>query len=253
MRRGKYFHCEQCSAEFYRRPAYTKRGHNIRFCSGACYSAACKDGKVTRRGPRPNRRLGKNFNCQVCGVQFYRKPSYIARGITKTCGTLECVSESLKREGNPFWGRDHSPELREYLSKLKSARENGKPRHGALRGTIKHTAETRKKLSDALRKRWRENRDVMIAHLSRRQPKPREEQRYRKVFTPFQRKNWKSDRCLWCGSTEKLVLDHIVSVRDGGFNLKANSQTLCQPCNIWKSVYVDRPAHLARLALQGGS
>ena len=62
-----------------------------------------------------------------------------------------------------------------------------------------------------------------------------------------------ADKCAWCDATENLELDHIVPVRDDGFNIKENAQTLCKPCNLWKSIYVDRPSHLARLALQGGS
>jgi len=37
--------------------------------------------------------------------------------------------------------------------------------------------------------------------------------------------------CNECGSTEKLVLDHIIPVFAGGTNIDENAQTLCQKCN----------------------
>lgn len=37
--------------------------------------------------------------------------------------------------------------------------------------------------------------------------------------------------CRKCGSTENLVLDHIVALSRGGADAKANIQTLCAPCN----------------------
>ena len=253
MRRGKTFHCEQCGGEFYRNPTYIRtmeaRGNKIRYCSGKCYSAACKSGAFKRPGPRPNRRLGEELQCTVCGKSFYRKRSQIARGVHKTCGDPECISQSLKGGNNPFWGKGHTTEVRAYISKIRSARESGKRVYGPLKGTFTQTPEARAKMSKALRQRWAENRDIMLARFQR-PPKPREEQRHRKAFTPWQRKNWKDEKCCWCGATKQLVLDHIISVRDGGVNVRENAQTLCQPCNIWKMVYVDRSLHLARLALQ---
>ena len=38
-------------------------------------------------------------------------------------------------------------------------------------------------------------------------------------------------RCLRCGSRERLLLDHVISQRKGGWDVPANFQTLCMPCN----------------------
>lgn len=77
------------------------------------------------------------------------------------------------------------------------------------------------------------------------------EPRYRRNFTALQRKEWTGKSCIWCSSEESLVLDHVVPVMCGGKNEKQNAQTLCQPCNLWKMVYVDRPMMLA-LGSEGG-
>lgn len=46
--------------------------------------------------------------------------------------------------------------------------------------------------------------------------------------------------CRQCGSPEDLVLDHVVSWRNGGTHHPDNLQSLCKPCNDAKSNYQDR-------------
>jgi hypothetical protein len=53
-------------------------------------------------------------------------------------------------------------------------------------------------------------------------------------FEVFQRDNF---RCIYCGATKeetKLVVDHVIPVRDGGANDMGNLATACQPCNAGK-------------------
>lgn len=38
-------------------------------------------------------------------------------------------------------------------------------------------------------------------------------------------------RCAWCGSRERLTVDHITPLSAGGTNGRANLQCLCSPCN----------------------
>jgi 5-methylcytosine-specific restriction endonuclease McrA len=49
----------------------------------------------------------------------------------------------------------------------------------------------------------------------------------------FARDNYK---CVYCGSSEDLQVDHIVSIYQGGENTTENLQTLCKPCNCAKRV-----------------
>lgn len=39
-------------------------------------------------------------------------------------------------------------------------------------------------------------------------------------------------RCLFCGATEQLSLDHIIRYRDGGPDSVENLRVLCMPCNL---------------------
>lgn len=193
----------------------------------------------------PNIRTGQTCKCIICGEDFYRKASYIRRGIRKTCGKRECKSASMSGANNPFWGKSHSPETVERIQAAHRARPHGK-RTGPPKG-FKHTPEARAKMTAALKKRWLVNRDKMLAFMER-EPRPREELRYRRNFTDVQRELWKGTHCKWCNATEQLILDHIIPVMCGGKNARENAQTLCQPCNMWKMAHVDRPLMLAGLS-----
>lgn len=247
---GQTFDCKHCGKPFYRTRYYLNRTPNPLFCGIACRSAAIKAGTFKPGppdGPRPYRQTGEWLNCVICSKPFYRRPSFISRGIDKTCGASECKSSFFSGANNPFWGKDHTEAVKQALSQHRTAVER-KP--GPPKG-YKHTPEARAKISQAMRQRWLEHREGMLSlHLPKN--RPREEQRYRKAFTPLQRKTWMDTKCAWCGTTEKLQLDHIVPVMAGGTNLKGNAQTLCKPCNLWKSVFVDRPFYLAQLAIQSG-
>jgi HNH endonuclease len=40
-----------------------------------------------------------------------------------------------------------------------------------------------------------------------------------------------AEACELCGSTENLVIDHIIALSQGGTNELSNLRTLCQSCN----------------------
>lgn len=189
---------------------------------------------------RPWRATGRMFTCMICGEPFYRRASQIKRGITKTCGKRLCKSSSMRGSKNPFWGNGHSPETLARIETTKRAR----PIRMSPRKGYHHTPEARAKISAATKRRWVENRDNMLACNPPRY-KPDSERRYRRNFSTLQCELWMGTKCVWCDATENLVLDHIISVMCGGTNVKENAQTLCQPCNLWKLKYVDRPMQTA--------
>lgn len=195
---------------------------------------------------------GRYINCSICSKPVYRRESQIKRGIGKTCGSKECRSTYFSGSGNPFWGKTHSEETRR---KIKEGRSRNPPKGTGPKG-FKHTEEARRKIGEASKHLWREKRQEMIASLPRgvdhfyyKSPKDR---RYRQNWTPVQRRDWKSDDCAYCGDTDDLVLDHIIPLFDGGKRERANAQTLCRACNLWKVIYVDLPRYKAQLDNQGG-
>lgn len=156
----------------------------------------------------------------------------------------------LSGENNPFWGKSHSDEAKQTMKE----KAVGRPGTKAATG-YKHTEEARKKMSDAVRTRWKEQRDKMISNLPRGEAhhfhKYPVERRHRMQFSPVQKREWLADKCAYCGSTEKLELDHIIPIFDGGTTIKENSQTLCRHCNVWKTTYIDKPRYLAAKAIKG--
>lgn len=209
---------------------------------------------VLALGAMPNIKSGQEVPCKICGALTYRTRAYIARGYRSTCGSAACKSESMRGENNPFWGKIHDETTRVKIRAGRRARPP-KTKTGPPKGW-RQSPEAREKMSAALRKRWAENRDVMLAQLPRgldhsfhKEPELR---RYRKNFTRLQRREWTGMECLWCRSTERITLDHIIPVCDGGTNVHCNAQTLCHPCNLWKLHYVDKPRYLAGLGSKAG-
>lgn len=43
-------------------------------------------------------------------------------------------------------------------------------------------------------------------------------------------------RCVKCGSSEQLTIDHILAVANGGTDTFTNLQVLCKPCNSSKGI-----------------
>src|SRR3990172_3862766 len=220
-----------------------KKGEKMSEASRLKMSQMKKGKPSSRKGIRLPNIKGQYFNCAICGKSFYRSPGQIAgcRGILpKTC-SRNCFAQLVSGQGNPFWNKTHSPEVREKMCLAKKGKPS--PKKG-LPGKIPD-AETRKKMSDSLKRRWIEYRDELLARLPKGPHHPYykspELRRHRKQFTPRQRREWTGKGCVYCGCTEDLVLDHIVPIFDGGYNLQANAQTLCQPCNLWKTYFIDLP------------
>src|SRR5581483_11979781 len=94
-------------------------------------------------------KTGRELPCMVCGKMIYRTKAYLARGHRKhTCGDPHCVSESMRGENNPFWGKVHDEETR---IRIRKGRRTNPPKEktGPPKG-YKHTPEARAKIKAAL-------------------------------------------------------------------------------------------------------
>lgn len=191
--------------------------------------------------------------CPICQTPFYRQQHNIKSGTKLTC-SIKCAGEARKGEGNPYWGKKHTPEIRADISA--KVRANPSKGTGPKKG-YKHTPEARAKMTAALIERWRLKRESMLAFCSIGLNTPHKEivnaPRYKFNFTKKQKREWVGAVCSWCPSTNDLVLDHIIPIICSGLNIKENAQTLCQDCNRWKMKYVDRPLYFALLGHRQGS
>lgn len=74
------------------------------------------------------------------------------------------------------------------------------------------------------------DRGLLYGEQTKRPPIPREV-----VDAVYKRDG---GRCVFCGSTENLQLDHIVPFSKGGATSVENLQLLCQKCNLEKSNHI---------------
>jgi 5-methylcytosine-specific restriction endonuclease McrA len=189
--------------------------------------------------------------CANCDTPIYTKPSKGHLGGPRHCRKPECLSARMKGDSNPFWGKAHTSETKAKIASVKTGKPSG------AKGITKRplTLQEKKLRSEAMKLEWAKNRDRRLECLTRGDDhhwkKPHEEIRHRLRFTEFQRREWTAKSCMWCDSTENLILDHIMPIAAGGKCVQENAQTLCQPCNLWKMWYVDRPLAVYAKATSG--
>lgn len=182
-------------------------------------------------------RTRQSFTCH-CGVVFEKTPSQI-RSTTVTCSKY-CAAQLRRGADNPFYGQSHSEETRARIS----ARLQG---HGLGNQHAKgyhHTPEAREKIRVATKHLWQQRFENPASNgclpmYPDHEPFVRPSRNTE--WTRTQQKNWRKDCCAWCGSTENLHLDHIIPRFMGGERTKANAQTLCRLCNLWKHWHIDWP------------
>ena len=202
------------------------------------------------KGTHPGTRSGKWLNCLVCKKKFYRLPSQIRRGSVKTCSKT-CLGIYFRGKNNPFWGRTHNPTVRRKISQGRKGKLLGNKHAKGYR----HTEMARKKIVAASKRLWAEQHDKMLNSLPRGSAhpnyKPKELRAYRLGWSKVQRSQWTDTKCRWCGTTDMLILDHIVPIFLGGDRYRENAQTLCQPCNLFKLTMIELPMMRSLQAKQG--
>ena len=191
--------------------------------------------------------------CPACKEPYHRPRHNILHGTKKTC-SLECSAIMKRGEGNHFFGRTHTAEAKAIIAAKIHA--NPPKGTGPKKGIFKHTAEAKRKMSEALRERWRTRRADMLSYVKQGLNTPYQEiypePRWKVCFTRAEKRDWVGTECSYCFATDDLVLDHIIPVICGGINEKTNSQTLCQSCNRWKMKYIDRPLYFAIVGSKRG-
>lgn len=92
-RAGVTRQCAMCGTDVYSKASKAKRSQKT-FCSEACRIAAISANLIDRKFEQASekKRTGVRFQCCVCGTEKYQRISYYERGVSKTCGNLDCVS-----------------------------------------------------------------------------------------------------------------------------------------------------------------
>ena len=138
---------------------------------------------------------GENVPCARCGKLFYRRRSQAMQGFGTTCS--HACHFALRRNHIPCKCKQCGVDF-EAEHHLVTARSGGK---------------------------FCSRRCFSIF---RRKLRKRSEQ---EMFTQWQKREWKDEKCARCETTEKLELDHIIPRFAGGKAERSNAQTLCRLCN----------------------
>jgi 5-methylcytosine-specific restriction endonuclease McrA len=186
---------------------------------------------LTRRG-RP--RLAQNQTCQICGEEFYKPRSHLAKWPGRTC-SRSCPAVLRRRDrierqcqvcGTSFAAR--ADQVAKGFGRYCSNACNGKAQLNQIPVSCRWCQYPYSVPANVYYSTSRLfcGKDCRIAWQKRFGTK-----KGVNAFTDEQKKLWREDSCRRCGSTERLELDHIVPRFAGGEPTRENAQTLCRPCN----------------------
>lgn len=117
-------------------------------------------------------------------------------------------------------------ETPEYKAQLERGRKDREDREKAEIAARLKEKQRRRELEKQVRLELIDSGDL-FGDEAKRPPIPRE------VVDAVYRRD--GARCVYCGSTENLQLDHIIPFSKGGATTLENLQLLCQKCNLEKS------------------
>lgn len=237
--------CEQCASGFSVFPSAMQhaeaRGTRIRFCSVDCRLAAKAAGAIKGRP-----RTGQTVTCVVCAATVYRGPKRIREGRAYVCSEacrLAAHEKKLIDRTAPRPNRKLGEEIKCFHCGKAVYRKKS-----MIERRIAMTCGASTCVSAYSRSLWG------LPPLTEKQAAYKKgPARRASNFTAAQRVAWLGSSCARCGTAKNLSLDHIIPVAAGGLSTRENAQTLCQPCNIWKSNHEDRQLAVAfRQSHSGG-
>ena len=161
--------------------------------------------------PRHKSRPSKDgeFRCKKCNIRN-RNKKYSTSNKGKTNGIAYRQKNSEHAvERATLWAKEN-PERRQEIEYKYRQSEKGRVSQ-AKRGAKHYWADPEYKRKKAIARHHGTTPDFI------------EELRDRQPF------------CQLCGETKRLTLDHMNPVNNGGKATRENIQSLCGPCNSWKS------------------
>lgn len=238
------FKCLQCGSLFYRYPSAIRdaerRGSTPKFCSRKCIGLARSAGLIGAK-----KRHGTTISCAICGTDVYRQPKRIKPNRIYTCSEA-CRIEAHEQKLIDRTGERPILRRGQFIS-CKICGNRVYRKKSMIERRIRMTCGDPSCVSAYSRSLW-----GLPPWTEEQKRRHKGTARRLTNFTAAQRVEWLGNRCVKCGTVDNLCLDHINPVAAGGLSVKENSQTLCQPCNIWKSNHEDRHLALALKQTQSG-
>lgn len=230
--------CVLCSASFEVWPSRIKwqeeRGVEIKFCSPQCTAKARSEGLIGSR-----QREGKEVPCSTCGKSVYLKQYKLKRDALHFC-SQKCRTKAISenRVDRKFEQASEKKRTGRRFSCCVCGKEKYQ-RISYFNRDVNKTCGDPKCFSAYSRGRW--GLPPCSDEERRKSGKGRARPKRLTNFTARQRIDWMEPKCGRCGTDQNLTLDHILAVCCGGQSVRENAQTLCGPCNNWKSKHVDKP------------
>jgi 5-methylcytosine-specific restriction endonuclease McrA len=178
--------------------------------------------------------------CNRCGEEktvdcFYKHPKG-RHGVRSTC---KMCSDKYTEE---YYYRTHARRLekhREYREENRDKlRERGRlfhanhPERGIKRVFIWQNKEENKEKVRKAKNKWKKNHpEKVIEHDRNRRAKEKFGGGKITANEWLELLEQAGHKCMKCGSTEKLTLDHVIPLARGGKHHISNAQVLCMPCN----------------------
>lgn len=241
--------CIRCGQGFSVWPSRLKwqeaRGTEVKFCSQACTAAARSEGLIASR-----KREGEEVPCATCGKLVYMKQFKLKTNTLHFC-SQKCRTKAISE--NRVDRKFEQASEKKRTGKSFACRICGEKKYQRIsyyNRNVNKTCGKSECVSAYARSRW--GLPPCSANHRRRSaargklPQPKRASN----FTAKQKAEWLACECARCGATENLALDHILAVCAGGLSTRDNAQTLCQPCNNWKSRHVDMPLARAKNKLR---
>ena len=174
------------------------------------------------RARRMQRRLAKeeakkNQEDEARSAEFWRQHAIEAE--ERKCRQHERYLAYIEEEET----RKNSPE---YKVQLKAEHEEHLRKEKAEIASKLKEKQRRRELEEQVRRELIDSGEL-FGDQPKRPPIPRE------VVDAVYRRD--GARCVYCGSTENLQIDHIIPFSKGGATSLENLQLLCQKCNLEKS------------------
>lgn len=182
------------------------------------------------------------------------------KGCSRAAGTAYTRANA---EANRARARAWSAANRERVRTVAKQRYQKYPQEYKQRAAdwAKEHPERRREIRMQSQQRRREKKAVSNQRWRRANPQnvtaANHRRRWRKHGQHFTAKEWRDlrerygNKCLCCGSTKRITVDHVVPLVAGGSNTIDNIQPLCWTCNRrkWAKTIDYRPLHLQNAQL----
>jgi endogenous inhibitor of DNA gyrase (YacG/DUF329 family) len=192
-KKGKTVKCDVCGKPIYiPQSRFSYKNH---FCSASCYG---KWRSMFIKAETHPQFKSLKINCPVCGKSFYVQPWRLKRS-RDICCSKECIKLlyrfKFKGENNPFYGKRHTSETKEKLSRTHQGSNT-----------------------------WNWKGGVSFRYWMGRDSK------WKKLRLKILKRD--NFTCQACGSKNNLDVHHKIPFRISHDNSESNLITLCHNCHI---------------------